>query len=108
MSAGVIERGDAPVARAASPLWKWAFIATLATLGAGGYELRCEKVLRAGIAATKFSVNLSGDQPGRRNLDDILAMIDAADLPGQATKLKAASHGNCLPVELRKSSSTNS
>ncbi len=35
MSAGVIERGDAPVARAASPLWKWAFIATLTTLGAG-------------------------------------------------------------------------
>ena len=35
MSAGVIERGDAPVARAASPLWKWAFIATLIALGAG-------------------------------------------------------------------------
>ena len=35
MSEGVIERGDAPVARAASPLWKWAFIATMVALGAG-------------------------------------------------------------------------
>ena len=35
MSEGIIERGDAPVARATSPLWKWAFIATLGLLGAG-------------------------------------------------------------------------
>jgi type IV secretion system protein VirB10 len=32
---GILERGAAPVARAASPLWKWAFLATLLTLGAG-------------------------------------------------------------------------
>ena len=32
---GVIERGDAPVARAASPLWKWAFMGTMILLGAG-------------------------------------------------------------------------
>ncbi len=31
----IIERGDVPIARAASPLWKWAFIGTMATLGAG-------------------------------------------------------------------------
>lgn len=30
----LVERGEAPVARTASPLWKWAFIATLMTLGA--------------------------------------------------------------------------
>jgi len=31
----IVERGDVPVARAASPLWKWAFIGTMLTLGAG-------------------------------------------------------------------------
>ena len=31
----IVERGDVPVARAASPLWKWAFIGTMITLGAG-------------------------------------------------------------------------
>ena len=31
----IVERGDVPIARAASPLWKWAFIATMVTLGAG-------------------------------------------------------------------------
>ena len=32
---GFVERGDAPVARAASPLWKWAFIGLLSLVGAG-------------------------------------------------------------------------
>ena len=31
----IVERGDVPIARAASPLWKWAFIGTMVTLGAG-------------------------------------------------------------------------
>ncbi len=32
---GFVERGDAPVARAASPLWKWAFVGLLSLVGAG-------------------------------------------------------------------------
>ena len=32
---GIIERGDAPVARAASPVWKWAFIGLLGLVGVG-------------------------------------------------------------------------
>ena len=31
----IVERADAPIARAASPLWKWAFIGTMGVLGAG-------------------------------------------------------------------------
>ncbi|NCA73045.1 MAG: type IV secretion system protein VirB10, partial [Sphingobacteriia bacterium] len=31
----IVERGDVPIARAASPLWKWAFIGTMVTLGVG-------------------------------------------------------------------------
>lgn len=31
---GIVERGDAPVARAASPVWKWAFIGLLGLVGA--------------------------------------------------------------------------
>ena len=30
----IVERGDVPIARAASPLLKWAFIGTMVTLGA--------------------------------------------------------------------------
>jgi type IV secretion system protein VirB10 len=43
----VIERGDAPVARAASPLWKWAFIGTLIALGVGTLAAVLRSELRA-------------------------------------------------------------
>jgi type IV secretion system protein VirB10 len=50
MSEGIIERGDAPIARAASPLWKWAFIATLVTLGAGTLAVVLISELRKPLA----------------------------------------------------------
>ena len=31
----IVERGDAPIARAASPLWQWAFIVISVILGVG-------------------------------------------------------------------------
>jgi type IV secretion system protein VirB10 len=43
---GIVERADAPSARAASPLWKWAFSGTLVVLGAGALAA----VLISGLA----------------------------------------------------------
>ncbi|MEA3644154.1 MAG: TrbI/VirB10 family protein, partial [Lamprobacter sp.] len=51
----IVERGDAPIARATSPLWKWAFIGTMATLGTG--------VLAAVIYAELTDPAPSNDDP---------------------------------------------
>lgn len=55
----IIERGDAPIARAASPLWKWAFIGTMATLGTG--------VLAAVIVAELSDPSPNEDTGARRS-----------------------------------------
>jgi len=54
--------------------------AELARLGAGGWELRAERVTRAGIAATKAHVDLAAAPQPHRRLPDILAMLDASSL----------------------------
>jgi len=80
-----------------------ALTAELDKLGAGGYSLRLEKVLREGLAGTRFHVSLDGpgnehdqqvesrqeDHSGhirrpRRDLRDILEMIDRAGLAERA------------------------
>jgi len=80
-----------------------ALVAELGKLGAEGYDLRIERVLREGLAGTKFHVDLAGprhehdEQAGvrqegdpadthhaHRNLQDILEMIDRAALAGRA------------------------
>jgi type IV secretion system protein VirB10 len=47
------ERGEAPVARAASPLWKWAFIGLLTLVGAGGLAAVLVAELREPAPATE-------------------------------------------------------
>jgi len=53
----------------------------LASLRLDGYELRAERVQRAGLAATRVHVELDGRPQPPRHLDDVLAVIGAAALP---------------------------
>ena len=53
----------------------------LASLRVGGYRLWSEPVHRAGIAATRVHVELDPGERPRRNLADILALIDGSGLP---------------------------
>jgi len=53
--------------------------ADLAHLPLSGYALRAERVTRGGIAGTQVSVEVGPEQP-RRGLQDILSVIDRADL----------------------------
>jgi len=57
--------------------------AALRGLSASGYELRAEQAVRGGIRGVKFSVDVEANQP-RRDLGDILAMIESANLPGRS------------------------
>ncbi|MDR3289273.1 MAG: nickel pincer cofactor biosynthesis protein LarC [Peptococcaceae bacterium] len=52
----------------------------LALLPLGGYELRAEKVLKRGIAATRVQV-LTAEEREHRRLQDIKAIIDGSALP---------------------------
>ncbi len=62
----------------------------LARLKLGGYEVSAEKVRRAGLAGTKFTVSVdSGEQP-HRCLGDIVAIIESAGLAGRPTGLARA------------------
>ncbi len=60
--------------------------AEIAKLDISGYSLSTESVTRGGLGGTKFNVNQDtppADQP-KRHLSDIVAIIDAADLPGKS------------------------
>lgn len=58
----------------------------LSTLGLPGVEVRFERVQRRGLAGLAVLVDVpAGDKP-HRHLPDILAMIEAADLPGKAAQ----------------------
>ncbi|MHC4957941.1 MAG: nickel pincer cofactor biosynthesis protein LarC [Planctomycetota bacterium] len=59
----------------------------LSRLDLQGYEIGCEDVLRAGVAAKKFSVRHAEDHH-HRGLTTILGLIERADLPDA---VKAAS-----------------
>ncbi|MDY6913870.1 MAG: nickel pincer cofactor biosynthesis protein LarC [Planctomycetota bacterium] len=56
----------------------------LAGLKLPGFEIDAEKVQRGGLAGMQFRVNVSTGRQPRRNLDDILSLIAAADLPPRA------------------------
>lgn len=53
----------------------------LSSLPVGGYAIRAERVLRAGIAATKVDVVLDDEVQPHRRLADVLAIIGASRLP---------------------------
>jgi len=56
----------------------------LSRLGVGNYHLTVEKVLRGGLGALRFSVEIEEHQQHHRKLSDILAIIDSANLPPRA------------------------
>jgi pyridinium-3,5-bisthiocarboxylic acid mononucleotide nickel chelatase len=55
----------------------------LSSLPVGGYELAVERVLRAGVAATKVDVVLDGREQPHRRLGDVLAIIGGSRLPAE-------------------------
>jgi uncharacterized protein (TIGR00299 family) protein len=54
--------------------------AAVARLPIGGYELSAEPVISKGISGTRVSIRVEGEQP-HRQLSDVLALIDGAELP---------------------------
>ena len=54
--------------------------AELAKLGLPGYEIKSEKVMRAGLAATKVHVILNEQEQPARHLSDIRRIIEASTL----------------------------
>ncbi|MFA6135121.1 MAG: nickel pincer cofactor biosynthesis protein LarC [Phycisphaerae bacterium] len=63
--------------------------AHLSRLQVPGYSLSVETVRRAGLAGTKFNVELHAHDHGHRHLADILAIIDSAKLPARAAERAA-------------------
>ncbi|HNW27361.1 MAG TPA: nickel pincer cofactor biosynthesis protein LarC [Spirochaetota bacterium] len=55
----------------------------LSTIPVSGYVLSAEKVLKNGIAGTRFTVTASGSEK-ERHLSDILTLIGASSLPERA------------------------
>ena len=53
-------------------------------LGIDGVTLTADTVRRNGLAGTLFCVKVDGTSQPQRHLSDILSLIDAAGLPGQA------------------------
>src|SRR5262249_18879638 len=60
----------------------------IGSLGLEGFEISATRVLRCGIAATKFDVKLSASKQSVRSLADITALIDRSTLP---TRVKTRS-----------------
>jgi hypothetical protein len=56
----------------------------LGGLGVAGFEVAAETVLRGDLRGLKFSVNLHGHEHAHRRLNDILEIIDRAQLPVRA------------------------
>lgn len=64
--------------------------AELAKLNVPGWRLEARRVTRAGIAAVKADVVVTAAQPPHRRLREVLAIVDAADLPERDRQRGAA------------------
>jgi hypothetical protein len=60
--------------------------AQLAGLQVGGYEMSADRVMRGGLAGTKFDVRLDEASQPRRHLSDIIEAIAGAGLPARAAE----------------------
>ncbi|MFY9609981.1 MAG: nickel pincer cofactor biosynthesis protein LarC [Blastocatellia bacterium] len=56
------------------------------SLSLEGYEIRTDRVMRSGIAATKFTVDVNESAQPERRLADVCAIIDRAALTGQTRR----------------------
>jgi uncharacterized protein (TIGR00299 family) protein len=75
--------------------------AELAKLGVSGWELRSERVMRAGIAATRAHVDLAETPQPHRKLPDITALLDASSLDARDRARAAAVFGRLAAAEAR-------
>ena len=70
-------------------------------LGVAGWELRAERVTRAGIAATKAHVDLAEQPQPHRKLPDVLAILDGSSLPTSDHNRAAAVFRRLAQAEAR-------
>ena len=75
--------------------------AELAKLNVSGWELRAQRVRRAGIAATKAHVDLAESPQPHRRLPDIIALLDASSLHVTDRERAAAVFGRLAAAEAR-------
>ncbi len=74
--------------------------ATLATLPLSGWSLRAERVMRAGIAATRVHVELDQSQhKPHRGLGDVLGIIESGSLPPEVAERSCAVFRNLAEAE---------
>jgi uncharacterized protein (TIGR00299 family) protein len=73
----------------------------LTKLDIAGWELRAERVTRAGIAATKAHVNLAEAPQPHRKLPDILALLEAPSLHSDDSNRAARVFGRLAEAEAR-------
>jgi uncharacterized protein (TIGR00299 family) protein len=73
----------------------------LASLRLGGFEIRSERVVRCGIAATKFQVDVQPRHQPHRTLKDIRAIISAADLSQRVKDRSLAAFNLIAEAEAR-------
>lgn len=71
----------------------------LSGLDLDGYHLDVDKVNRGGIAGTRVVVSLNDDPPVRRNLPDILSIIEDSSLPGPVKAKSKAVFQNLAEAE---------
>ncbi len=58
----------------------------IAKLDLTGYTIECEQVTRGGIGGTQFSVQLDNEDQPRRNLSDILELLEHSGLSSRVTE----------------------
>ncbi len=75
--------------------------AELSKLNLSGYELKAEKVMRAGIAATKVHVITGHEGQETRYLSDILAIIDGSSLSASIKEKSARIFTRLADAEAR-------
>src|SRR5690606_12048507 len=64
--------------------------ALVASLGLPGVTVGAERVRRAGLAACRFVVTAAEPSPAHRHLDDVLAIVERAELPDAARRSAVA------------------
>lgn len=73
--------------------------AELAKLNVPGYKIGAEKTIRNSISGTKFSVEVSGEHHPKRNLSDIVKIIDRSTLDEDIKELSKKTFTNLATVE---------
>ncbi len=73
--------------------------AELAKLNVPGYKISAEKTARNSISGTKFNVQVSGEHHAKRQLQDIVEIIDRSTLDDDVKELSKKTFRNLAAVE---------